>query len=149
MTTHHSGPRPPDLRLETERLTLRGFELGDLDALAELLGDAEALALWGDPLDRDGARSWIEGSQQMYESVSMGRCAIVWRETGELIGDCGLVPTTVEGKPEIELGWIVRRHIWGRGVATEAGAAWRDHAFVVLGLTRIISMVSEQNVASR
>ena len=71
------------------------------------------------------------------------------RETGELVGDCGLVTTAVEGVPEVELGWIVRRPHWGRGIATEAATAWRDHAFDVLALDRIVSMVSERNPASR
>jgi len=138
-----------DLHLETERLSLRPFTLDDLDELAVLLGDAEALVLWGGPLDREGSRDWIERNLARYERDGFGRCAVVWRETRELIGDCGLVSTEVEGRPEIELGWIVRRSHWGRGIATEAGAAWRDHAFDVLGLERIVSMISERNVASR
>lgn len=74
---------------------------------------------------------------------------MLWRESGALVGDCGLVPTTVEGDAEIELGWIVARSHQGLGVATEAAAAWRDHALVTLGLPRIVSMISEENVASR
>lgn len=137
------------LRLRTERLDLRPLGLDDLDAMAMLLGDAEALALWGDPLDRDGARAWIERNLARYEADGFGRCAVLWRETGELVGDCGLISTTVEDTPEIELGWIVRRDHWGRGIATEAAAAWRDAAFGAFGLERIVSMVSERNVASR
>ena len=49
----------------------------------------------------------------------------------------------------MELGWITRRDFWGMGVATEAGAAWRDHGRDVLGLGRIVSMISARNVASR
>lgn len=138
-----------DLHLETERLRLRPFTLGDLDELAVLLGDAEALVLWGEPLDREGSRDWIERNLARYEGDGFGRCAVVWRATEELVGDCGLISTVVEDRPEIELGWIVRRSHWGRDIATEAGAAWRDHAFDVLGLGRIVSMISERNVASR
>jgi RimJ/RimL family protein N-acetyltransferase len=137
------------LRLLTERLDLRPLDPEDLDPMAALLGDAEALALWGEPLDRDGARSWIERNLARYEADGFGRCAVVWRETGELVGDCGLILTAVEGTPEVELGWIVRHDHWGRGIATEAAAAWRDAAFGALGLGRIVSMVSERNLASR
>lgn len=137
------------LRLETARLILRPLELDDLDAMASLLGDAEALTLWGAPLDRDGSLAWIERNRERYRTHGFGRCGVVERETGELIGDCGLIPTEVEGTPEVELGWIVRRSRWGRGIASEAAEAWRDHAFDVLGLDRIVSMVSERNPASR
>ncbi len=123
--------------------------MDDLDEVASLLGDAEALVLWGGPLDRDGARSWIERNLSRYRSHGFGRCAVVWRETGELVGDAGLIPTVVEGQAVVELGWVTRRSHWGSGVATEAGAAWRDHAFDVLGLERIVSMISVENAASR
>jgi RimJ/RimL family protein N-acetyltransferase len=138
---------PPTI--ETERLTLRPLAPGDLDAMSALLGDAEALVHWGDPLDRAGARDWIERNIARYEEAGIGRCAIVLRESGELVGDCGLIPTTVEEVAEIELGWIVAASQQGRGIATEAGAAWRDHAFTALGLERIVSMISEDNIASR
>ena len=139
----------PDLTLETERLTLRPLTLGDLDEMATLLGDAEALVLWGGPLDREGARAWIERNIARYASNGIGRCAVIWRETGELVGDCGLIPTVVEGVDEVELGWITRRSFWGRGIATEAGIAWRDHGIAALGLPRIVSMIKAENVASR
>ena len=138
---------PPTI--ETERLTLRPLAPGDLDAMSALLGDAEALVHWGDPLDRAGARDWIERNIARYEEAGIGRCAIVLRESGELVGDCGLIPTTVEEVAEIELGWIVAASQQARGIATEAGVAWRDHAFTALGLERIVSMISEDNIASR
>ena len=141
--------RWPRLRLETPRLTLRPLDDGDLDDICLLLGDAEALALWGGPLDREGARQWIERNLARYEADGFGRCAVVLRRTGELVGDCGLIRTEVEGVPEVELGWIVRKADWGKGIATEAAQAWRDHAFAQLGLHRIVSMVSPENVASR
>ncbi len=139
----------PTLRLETARLVLRPLRDEDLEPMARLLGDRQALALWGEPLHREGARRWIERNRGRYASHGFGRCAVVLRATGELVGDCGLAPTIVEDTPEIELGWIVARPHWGDGIATEAGRAWRDHAFTQLGLARIVSMISEENIASR
>jgi ribosomal-protein-alanine N-acetyltransferase len=139
----------PDLRIETQRLLLRPLTLDDLDAMAVLLGDAEALELWGGPLDRAGAQAWIERNLTRYRAMGFGRCAVELRDTGELVGDCGLVRTEVEGVDEVELGWIVRRDHWAEGIATEAGAAWRDFAFAQLHLPRIVSMIVEANVASR
>jgi ribosomal-protein-alanine N-acetyltransferase len=138
-----------ELHLMTPRLELRALVFDDLDALASLLGDAAALTYWGPPLTRNESRSWIERNLRRYENDGFGRCAIVLRATGELVGDCGLIATLVEGRPEVELGWIVRRSHQGKGIATEAAAAWRDYAFDTMGLERIVSMVSEKNVASR
>ena len=79
----------------------------------------------------------------------LGRCAVILSETGDLVADVGLIPTTVEGVSEIELGWITRKPWWGMGIATEAAAAWRDYAFLVAGLDRIVSMISDVNIASQ
>jgi ribosomal-protein-alanine N-acetyltransferase len=137
------------LHLGTDRLELRALSLGDLDEMASLLGDAEALIYWVSPLSREESRGWIERNLKRYDDAGFGRCAVILRSTGELVGDCGLIQTLVEGRPEVELGWIVRRRHQGKGIATEAAAAWRDYAFDTLGLERIVSMVSEANVASR
>jgi RimJ/RimL family protein N-acetyltransferase len=138
-----------DLYLKTDRLELRAFTLDDLDELASMLGDAEALVHWGPPLSREESRSWIERNLRRYQDDGFGRCAIILRSTEELVGDCGLARMLLEGRPEVELGWIVRRSHQGKGIATEAGAAWRDYAFDTLALERIVSMVNEKNVASR
>ena len=139
----------PSLHLTTERLDLRPLEPEDLDDLAALLGDPVGMASWPAPLTYEETRSWIERNRTRCETDGFGRCAVIWRETGALVGDAGLISTVVEDTPEIELGWVVRRDLWGRGIATEAGAAWRDYAFDTLGLTRIVSMIDEANTASR
>ncbi|HET7235776.1 MAG TPA: GNAT family N-acetyltransferase [Actinomycetota bacterium] len=135
--------------LRTERLDLRPLVPEDLDALAAILGDPVGMASWPAPLTHEESRAWIERNLARYEADGFGRCAIVWRESGELVGDAGLVSTEVEGTPEIELGWIVRHDMKRRGIATEAAAAWRDFAFEVLGLSRIVSMIDEANAPSR
>ena len=137
------------LNLSTERLELRPLALADLDDLASMLGDPVGMAGWPAPLTYEESRSWIERNLARYETDGFGRCAVVCRKTGELVGDAGLISTLVEETPEIELGWVVRHEMKGRGIATEAGAAWRDFAFEVLRLERIVSMIDEENAASR
>src|SRR6266542_2393232 len=107
--------RVTDLRLQTDRLELRALTVGDLDELASMLADAEALTYWGPPLSRGESRSRIERNLKRYEKDGFGRCAVVLRATGEFVGDCGLICTLVEGRPEVELGWIVRRSHQGKG----------------------------------
>ena len=141
-----AGTRPP---IRTQRLELRPFVPGDADALARVVSDADALRFWGAPLQPDEVRDRIERNRAQFLADGLGRCAIVLLQTGELVGDAGLTRTDVEGVEEIELGWIVAPAHWGRGYASEAGAAWRDHAFGALGLSRFVSMIREENAASR
>ncbi|HEY3265240.1 MAG TPA: GNAT family N-acetyltransferase [Actinomycetota bacterium] len=133
----------------TERLLLRPFVPDDDDAMALVFDDGELLRFWGPPLDRDAVRERIASNRARFEADDFARWAIVLWASGELVGDAGLTRTDVEGVEEVELGWVVRRDHGGRGIATEAGGAWRDHAFGRLGLDRIVSMISPENAASR
>jgi RimJ/RimL family protein N-acetyltransferase len=55
----------------------------------------------------------------------------------------------VDGAREIELGYSIKRARWGQGFAPEAAIACRDHAFEVLGLRRLISIIHPDNVPSQ
>lgn len=51
--------------------------------------------------------------------------------------------------PEVELGYDLERSSWGHGLATEAARAVRDHAFEVLDLPRLVSLIRVGNDRSR
>jgi len=138
-----------ELRILTDRLELRPFEPGDEDAMAAVFGDAEALRFWGPPLDAPAIRERIERNRERQARDGFARWAIVLRASAELVGDAGLTWTDVEGTDEVELGWVVRGDRQGLGIASEAGAAWRDRALARLGLRRIVSLIRAENVASR
>lgn len=135
--------------VETERLTLRRYRLGDLDDLAPILGDAETMRFYPAPKTREEARQWIERNLRRYEQDGFGLWAMVLKETGEFAGNCGLVAQVVDEREEVEIAWHVKRSLWGQGLATEAAMACRDHGFAVLGLERIISLIRPANVPSR
>jgi RimJ/RimL family protein N-acetyltransferase len=74
---------------------------------------------------------------------------MILNSTHELIGDCGLVGQTVDGVDEIEIGYHVRRDLWGQGYATEAARACKDYGFANLAVDRLISLIRPENLASR
>ena len=134
-------------RLETERLVLRGFEEGDLDAYAAMTGDPEVMRYMGrGPFDR--ADAWREIALYVghFELRGYTHWALELRETGELVGRCG--PWRPEGWPALEVGWLLAREHWGRGYATEAGRAAIDYAWSELGADRVISLVLPGNERS-
>ena len=53
------------------------------------------------------------------------------------------------GVDEIEIGYHVRRDLWGRGLATEAARACRDYGFARLAVERLISLIRPENEPSR
>lgn len=135
--------------LETERLVLREFAPGDTDALLKVLGDPIAMQYYPAPFTRAEVDEWIARNRARYADPGFGLWAMLLKSSGELIGDCGCVMQEVDGRNEIEVGYHVRRDLWGSGYATEAARACMDYAFARLGATWVISMVRPENVASR
>lgn len=137
------------LILETPRLLLRKLTLQDGQALETVLGDPVAMEFYPAALDRRGVEDWIARNLGRYERDGHGLWAMLLKGSNELIGDCGCILQEVEGRNEIEVGYHVRRDLWGKGYATEAARACTDYAFRRLGATRVISMIRPENLRSR
>lgn len=135
--------------LETERLLLREFVPDDIDALAAVISDPETMRFYPEPRDRAGVESWIERNRRRYRDDGHGLWAMVLKSSGEVVGDCGLARQTVDDVDEIEIGYHVRRDLWGRGLAPEAAAACRDYGFERLGAKQLISLIRPENLPSR
>jgi RimJ/RimL family protein N-acetyltransferase len=135
--------------LETKRLILREMALYDVDDLFEVLSDPEAMQFYPQPFDRQMTQTWIERNVQRYAQHGFGLWALILKQTSKLIGDCGLVVQEVDGVEEIEIGYHIRRDLWGKGLATEAAQACRDHGFSQLGFDKLISLINPVNIASR
>ena len=132
----------------TPRLTLRQFHRGDLGALTAVLSDPEVMRFSvAGPMSRDQVADLLEHVEQSYRENGYGLWAVEHR-SGLMIGYCGLVAQDVDGRREVEIGYRLARNYWGGGLATEAAQAVRDHAFGPLGLTRIVSLVTPDNIAS-
>lgn len=135
--------------IETARLVLRQYTFDDIPAMEAVLGDPVAMQWYPAPFDREGVRDWIRRSLDRYQHDGHGLWAMVLKSSGEVIGDCGCSIQEVENKNEIEIGYHVRRDLWGNGYATEAARACMEHAFNRLGATRVISMIRPENINSR
>jgi RimJ/RimL family protein N-acetyltransferase len=84
-----------------------------------------------------------------YREHGFGLWAAILKDSDEFAGQCGLVAQEVEGKDEVEIGYLFLRRFWGRGLATEAARACRDHGFDTLGYDRLVSLIDPGNLASR
>ena len=135
--------------LQTPRLLLREFTLEDADALALVVSDPETMRYYPAPYDRAGVEQWIERNRQRYRDDGVGLWAMELTQTGEMIGDCGIILQQVEGEPLYEIGYHLRRDFWGQGLATEAAIACRDWAFAHLKTDRLISLIRPENLPSR
>ena len=99
------------------------------------------------PKTRPEATQWIDWNRRLYRMHGYSLWLI---STGDgFIGDCGLTPQVVDGVTELEVGYHVRTAVQGRGYATEAAAACRDYARIVLGATRLIAIIHPDNRPSQ
>jgi len=135
--------------IETSRLLLREFVPEDVDALAAVISDAETMRFYPEPRDHAGVESWIERNCRRYREDGHGLWAMVLKSSGELIGDCGLARQSVDEVDEIEIGYHVRRDMWGQGLAPEAAAACCDYGFERLRTDRLIALIRPENLPSR
>ena len=76
--------------LEAQRLLLREMNPDDFQALFQVLGDPETM--WHYPYTFDGqhVRDWIERNMKRYRKDGFGLWAVCLKDSGEMIGDCGL-----------------------------------------------------------
>lgn len=138
--------------VETKRLTLRPFVLADVAAHAELYSDSEVTRhLAGDSVSPEAvaarSRQVVESFAAHWAQHGFGVWAMMDRESGRLIGQCGLkhLPDTTD----IEVLYALERARWGQGLAPEAAAAALRFGFQEVGLARIVAVTRPENRGSQ
>jgi RimJ/RimL family protein N-acetyltransferase len=134
--------------IETERLTLRRLTDADRDTVARWNADPDYTRHLAGVLTREQSDEQYDRWARHWDEHGFGVVAVEWRESGELIGRVG--PQFHRYWPhDPEVGWALDPAWWGRGIATEAGAAVVEWGFGELGYTRLVSITTEANTASR
>ena len=134
--------------LETERLFLREMTMDDFDALNAVLGDDAIMIHYPYTFDEARVRSWIERNMNRYRNDGFGLWAVCLKDSGEMIGDCGLTLQNIEGEMLPEIGYHIRADRQGQGFAREAALAVRDWAFANTEYPALYSYCKYTNVGS-
>jgi RimJ/RimL family protein N-acetyltransferase len=135
--------------LETERLILRELVPEDAPFMLELLNDPAYILNIADRGVRDveGARRYLEERwRASYAEHGFGLWVVVHRETGACTGLCGLVRRS--GLDDVDIGYAFLPAFRGRGFALESALAVKAHARDVVGLTRLVAIVTPGNARS-
>src|SRR5215210_381488 len=130
-------------------MVLRQMEMGDVDDLMGIFSDPVAMRYYPGTKSRQDAEEWVRRVQECYRDHGFGLWVAVLEDSGAFAGQCGLTVQEVEGKNEVEIGYLLLRKFWGRGLATEAARAARDHGFHMPGRERLVSLIDPGNLASR
>lgn len=135
--------------IESERLTVRLLRESDLPALLEVNGDEGTTALLPYPTwhSLDDARAWHARMVGLQAAGSALQFAVVSKASGLAIGTC-LLFRYEEGSARVELGYVLGRAHWGRGLMREALGVLLDHAFANMNVRRVEAEVDPRNIAS-
>lgn len=135
--------------IRTERLLLREWREGDRDDWAAMNADPEVMEFFPSTLDRAESDAAFDRFSTALEAQGWGLWAV--EHEGRFLGFTGLSPVSFEAPftPATEVGWRLRRDVWGHGFATEAARAAVRFAFDELGLPEIVSFTSVGNARSR
>ena len=135
--------------IETERLFLREMMESDFDALYEVLADSDIMEHYPYTFDEARVRNWISRNMERYQKDGFGLWALVLKETGEMIGDCGITMQNIHGQMLPEVGYHIRADHQRKGYATEAAAACIRYAFEKHNFPTVYSYMKYTNIPSQ
>ena len=135
--------------LATERLVMRPWRAEDRDPFFAINCELAVYRHLG-PLTRERSDTMIDRYNEQFAGTGWGRWALEERESGLLIGHCGLMPLgdDLPFAPGVEIGWRLSERWQGKGLARQAAEAAVDFAFETLSLDRIVSFTTPANTAS-
>ncbi|GLQ88321.1 GNAT family N-acetyltransferase [Dyella flagellata] len=135
--------------IDTKRLRLRPLRKEDASAFFEMWSDPETVRYFSFPpmQDIEQAHARITDKLQSSSNGHSVTCVIESRDTGEVIGDCGLF-NGVSLSRRAEIGYCLGRKYWGKGYMAEAADALIEHGFKQAGLHRIEADIDPRNLPS-
>ncbi len=138
------------IELKSERMITRGLKPEDIEIWDTFIQDKDATRLFPESMRKpDTAKVWIEKQIERYDNDEFGLLALIHCETGEFIGQCGLLLQKLEHGDEIEIGYHILPKYWGQGYASEAAQLFRAYAQEDLGLKRVVSVINPENTGSQ
>jgi RimJ/RimL family protein N-acetyltransferase len=137
--------------VETERLILRPLRIDDLAAYTAMLQTPQVRASLHLPDDIGEERAFEQMEMWLgqWQLRNTGQWALEEKATGTFAGRAGSHWPQRPGWPGIEIGWTLHPDHWGKGYASEAGAAARDYAFANHGVDAIYSVILDENTRSQ
>ncbi|MBS6474601.1 MAG: GNAT family N-acetyltransferase [Clostridiales bacterium] len=135
--------------LQTDRLYLRQMRQTDYAALCRILQDAEVMYAYEHAFDDAETQAWLDRQRRRYREDGFGLWAAVLKQTGEMIGQCGITVQQCGADRVLEIGYLFQKAFWHQGYAIEAAAACKEYAFAKLNATEVFSIIRDTNIPSQ
>lgn len=137
-----------NMTIETERLVLREMNYEDYDAVYNFLADSDIMQHYPYTFDEKRVKNWITRNIERYRTFGFGLWAVVLKESGEVIGDCGLTMQMINGVIRPEIGYHIAKAHQRKGYAKEAARACIDWTFDNTPFGEVYSYMKKANTAS-
>lgn len=124
--------------LETSRLLLREMSEEDLSSLKQIIPNG----------NDEYALKWLHWCLDSYKKYQFGHWAVVYKETGEMIGSIGISMQYIDDEWKPEIGYHLRKDFQRKGLGKEAAEAVRDYFFENFKSDEIYSYMDIDNIAS-
>lgn len=140
------------LQLETNRLYFKRYSDTDLPFVTELVTNPHVMQFIGDGIHKteEYARELIKRMLEQYENFGdYGLHLLIDKETKAYIGHAGIVVQIIDHAFELEIGYWIHPHYWGKGYGKEAAQALAQYADEELELERYVAAVQIGNIGSQ
>ena len=134
--------------LETDRLILREMNDDDFKSLQKVISDPVNMKYYAEPYDEKGVQRWIDWCKGSYIRRGFGLWAVVLKETGEMIGDCGISMQMIDDELKPEVGYHLRLDYHQQGIGKEMTQAVRDYFFIHFNYDEVYSYMDKDNLPS-
>lgn len=135
--------------LETKRLILREMTQADFPYLCKILQDDDVMYAYEGAFINDEVQIWLDKQIDRYKEYGFGLWAAVLKETGIMIGQCGLTMQDYNGSKVMEVGYLFQKEYWHCGYASEAAIACKEYAFDKLNAKEVYSIIRDTNIPSQ
>lgn len=137
------------MMIGTERLMLREMRQSDYGDLCKILQDADVMYAYEGPFSDMEVQAWLSNQLKRQQDRGLGLNAVILKETGVMIGQCGLTLQPWKDRTLLEIGYLFQKAYWHNGYAAEAAAACKAYAFDVLDADSVCSIIRDTNTASQ
>lgn len=136
-------------KVVTKQLILRGPEPKDLQHVYDICSDPEVMRYYGvKPYDSmEKAEKHLDWLASLHRENKGLRWVITLKDEDQYIGDVGFFNYEVKHN-RAEIGYILGKEHWGKGIMTEAIEAVLTYGFNEMNLNRVQALIDARNRAS-